>query len=220
MMYCTKLYAQQVIPSGIYGAAYSGTVGNLSVNWVIGTLTPTDMSVLPVRLISFKGHLRSNGNAELEWKTAEESSNKGFEIQKSIDGKHFEQIGWVDGAGDYQGEKSYHFTDNNLQTTSYYRLKQVDYDGEFTISRIVSVIPENESLDRFSAFPNPSHDGVINLTLPDHAISLTLSDKRGSVIQKQENPAASQKLKLPEAGFYLLRIQTAVGERTLKLMRD
>jgi hypothetical protein len=211
--------AQQISPAGIYGAASQSTVGNLSVNWVIGTLTPTSISALPVRLISFKGSLTSTGNAELEWKTTQEVNNKGFEIQKSIDGKIFEAMGWVDG-GNQESEKTYRFTDSELTTTSYYRLKQVDFDEKFTLSRIVSVVPENESLDRFVAFPNPSPDGKVEVRLPDRISSLDLIDINGKTVDSQQKPSIKQVIALPKTGLYLLRIKGVVGEKTIKIIRN
>ena len=212
-------FPQTISPSGIYGAANQSTVGNLSVNWVIGTLTPTSISALPVRLISFKGHLTSAGNAELEWKTAQEVNNKGFEIQKSVDGKFFEAIGWVDG-GNQEAEKTYQFTDSELTTTSYYRLKQVDFNETFTLSRIVSVVPENENLDRFIAFPNPAPDGKLEVQLPDRISSLELIEANGRPIFSQKDPVTKQEIVLPKTGLYLLRIKGIVGEKTIRVIRN
>ncbi|WAC13751.1 T9SS type A sorting domain-containing protein [Dyadobacter pollutisoli] len=212
-------FAQQISPSGIYGAASQSTVGNLSVNWVIGTLTPTSLSALPVRLISFKGQLTSSGNAELEWKTTQEVNNKGFEIQKSVDGKVFDAIGWVDG-GNQESEKIYRFTDAKLITTSYYRLKQIDFDEKFTLSRIVSVVPENESLDRFVAFPNPSPDGKVEVKLPERISTMELVDITGKVIIAKQNPATKQIITLPKTGLFFLRIQGIVGEKTIKAVKN
>jgi hypothetical protein len=213
-------FSQQVSPAGIYGAANQTTVGNLSVNWVIGTLTPTSISALPVKLISFKGYLTAAGHAELEWKTAEEISNEGFEIQKSLDGKTFERIGWVDGSGDRDVEKTYRFTDQDLQTTSYYRLKQIDYDGKYFMSRIVSVVPAEESLERLAAYPNPTSNGRVQITLPKNTSELTIVDVRGKLITSQKNPPMGQTFKLPSTGMYLLRIQTKVGSNTVKIFNN
>ncbi|MCE6987767.1 T9SS type A sorting domain-containing protein [Dyadobacter sp. CY323] len=212
-------FPQTISPSGIYGAANNATVGNLSVNWVIGTLTPTSISALPVKLISFKAHLTSAGNAQLNWKTVQEVSNKGFEIQKSVDGKFFDAIGWVDG-GNQETEKDYQFTDSELTTTSYYRLKQVDFDEKFTLSRIVSVVPENENLDRFVAFPNPTPNGKVEVRLPDRISSLELVDINGTTIMTQRDPATKQDIVLPRTGLHLLRIKGVVGERTIKIIRN
>ncbi|MEO6287822.1 MAG: T9SS type A sorting domain-containing protein [Dyadobacter sp.] len=213
-------YAQQIVPSGIYGAANNTTVGNLSVNWVIGTLTPTSISALPVKLISFKGYLTKTGDAELNWKTAQEVNNAGFEIQKSTDGKQYDAIGWVDGGGNHEGEKTYRFVDQSLTTTSYYRLKQLDLDGKFTLSRIVAVIPEAESLERLSSYPNPSSNGTVHVQVPRNTALLTVTDKQGRTLIEQENPPFQQAIQLPNTGVYILRVQTKAGAGTLKLVRN
>jgi hypothetical protein len=211
--------AQKITQAGIYGAANTGTAGNLSVNWVIGTLVPSTISPLPVRLISFKGRLTSAGNALLEWKTAQEVNNQGFEVQKSVDGKIYLPIGWVDGGVNHEEEKMYYFTDNDLKTTSYYRLKQIDLDGTYTLSRIASVIPEMESLERLVAYPNPSENGNVNVILPERASSLILISNRGKTILEKKNPTAKLMVHLPATGLYFLTIQTTVGQKTLKLIR-
>ncbi|MCE7068114.1 T9SS type A sorting domain-containing protein [Dyadobacter sp. CY326] len=173
------------------------------------------MSVLPVVLISFKAILTASGQAELEWKTSEETNNAGFEIQKSTDAKTFAPIGRVDGAAESSNTKVYQFVDTDLQTTSYYRLKQMDFDGKFTLSRIVRVIPEKENANYLLAYPNPATDGVLKVRIPTKATSMLLSDKSGRIILKQTNPLNEQTIKLPYAGSFLLKVETEGGSKTL-----
>jgi hypothetical protein len=221
LFFCFNLaLAQQISPSGMYGAAGNVATGNVDVHWVLGPVISSNiLSPFPVRLISFKGYAGSLGEAWLEWRTTEETNNKGFEIQKSTDGKHFEAIGWVDG-GNQAGEEIYTFSDSEFSTTSYYRLKQIDFDSAYTLSRIISLIPENESLDRFNAYPNPTSTGEIYITLPDRALSMSLTDKNGRVLSEQKNPGHKQTLTLPATGLFMLRIQNAIGERTIKLVKQ
>ena len=95
----------------------------------------TTQQTLPVDLVSFEAE-REGDNIKLNWSTASEESNDYFEIQKSYDGEVFTPIGYVDGAGNSNAVLDYSYTDSETNK-AYYRLKQLDYDGEFEYSDIV-----------------------------------------------------------------------------------
>lgn len=210
--------AQQISPGSIYAASNTSSSGGVSVTWVLGNLHgSTNMSVLPVVLISFKGFLTASGNAQLDWRTSQETNNAGFEIQKSTDARTFTPIGWVDGNTTTNEENSYRFTDTDLQTTSYYRLKQMDIDGKFVLSRIVTVIPEKENAEYLLAYPNPTTNGHLNLRIPEKAISLVLTDNAGKIVVQQKAPTSGQTLLFPYAGTFLLKVETANQSKTLKI---
>ncbi|TLV03888.1 T9SS type A sorting domain-containing protein [Dyadobacter luticola] len=215
-----RLQAQQISPGAIYAASNSASAGGVSLDWVLGSInTQPELSVLPVKLISFEGQLTSTGDAEIHWKTAGESGNKGFELQKSTDGKIFEKIAWIDGAGDSNTEKDYHFTDRELRTTSYYRLKQFDWIGSFSMSRIISVVPAFESITQFSVYPNPSPDGNVQIKLPERTSMVSLVDSKGINVMQQANPSKENTFKLPVSGLYLLTVKTATEQKTIKIIR-
>lgn len=92
---------------------------------------------LPVEISSFVGYLKDNA-MELKWIVASELNNDYYEIQRSRDGKSFETIGRVLGAGTSNRTLVYDYIDNApLNGNNYYRLKQVDFDGSFEYSKIV-----------------------------------------------------------------------------------
>ncbi len=102
---------------------------------------------LPIILSSF-GVLKEDGFNQLKWTTASEENSSIFEVQSSLDGKNFNIIGRKQAAGNSNTLKNYSFTDANpINGNIYYRLKQVDYDGEFTYSKIITV---NNFDDEFS----------------------------------------------------------------------
>lgn len=211
--------AQQISPGALYAASGSGSANGVSVNWVLGSLNSfSDLSVLPVRLISFEGKVNAAGLAELHWKTAEEANNLGFEIQKSPDGKSWELLGWVDGAVDSKTEKSYQYVDHEFVTTSYYRLRQVDIDDSYSYSKIICIIPEKESLDRFYVYPNPSRDSKVKVQMPERTQRLLLFDQLGRKLGEFEAPGTNHIITLPHTGSFLLQIDTPVGSRTTKLI--
>ncbi len=213
------LYAQSISPGALYAASASGSANGVSVNWVLGSLnTFSDLSVLPVRLISFEGMVNAAGLAELHWKTAEETNNLGFEIQKSPDGKKWELLGWVDGAGDSKTVHDYRYVDQEFVTTSYYRLRQVDTDDSYSYSKIVCVIPEKESLDRFYVYPNPSRENKVKIQMPERTERLLLFDQLGRKLGQFETPGTEHTITLPHTGSFLLQIDTPVGSKTAKLI--
>ncbi len=112
-------------------------------------------AVLPIELVYFQA--RPVGKTVLiEWQTALEINNDFMVVQRSKDGRHFEDVGLVEGAG-YSNERlNYQVTDRNpLAGTSYYRLMQVDYDGTETFSEVRAVnLPQLDSEADIRVFPN------------------------------------------------------------------
>lgn len=106
-------------------------------------LLDCNYNVLPVELLSFSGTY-SNRKTHLYWSTASELNNDYFTIERSDDGKNFQEIGTVDGAGNSSIIRNYKFEDSEIPPSVggralYYRLKQTDYDGQFSYSDILSV---------------------------------------------------------------------------------
>ena len=97
---------------------------------------------LPVELLSFTA-IRRNDNVQLKWQTASETNNDFFNIERSEDGRHWQTLGKMDGAGNSSETLAYTWTDQSpLRGLSYYRLKQVDFDGRYAYSWVRSVAIE------------------------------------------------------------------------------
>jgi predicted GH43/DUF377 family glycosyl hydrolase len=123
--------------------------------WQIGLATSPFIPV-PVEFISFTAS--SNGKEViLNWSTATEVNNYGFEVQRSTDHTDFFTVGFVNGFGTTTEQQNYSFTDKNLSNgKNYYRLKQVDYDGSFEYSNVIEV--EWRVFDTYlleQNYPNP-----------------------------------------------------------------
>lgn len=147
------------------GNGFFNSVSQVSFSQKFITLGSQDAAnPLPVELMSFEANLE-NGEVYLDWKTASEINNDYFEVQRSENGDDWEPIGEVDGNGTINEVISYDFADKSpLFGASYYRLKQVDFDGQFEYSPIVSI---NNAFtgQRMKAvvFPNPTSQHNINL---------------------------------------------------------
>ncbi len=120
----------------------------------------TEPFALPVEMVSFNAVSRDRSwgyEVMLDWKTASESNNLGFEIQRSLDAKTFEQIGFIAGAGSSATLQAYSFVDKDVTSGKYYyRLKQTDTDGTVTLSDMQEVTlaaPERYELGQ--NYPNP-----------------------------------------------------------------
>ena len=95
--------------------------------------------IIPVELTSFTANVSGN-SVNLNWKTATELNNNGFEIQRKSSNSQFNKVGYVAGFGTTTEPKAYSFTDNRLAVGNYtYRFKQVDFNGSFEYSNEINV---------------------------------------------------------------------------------
>jgi hypothetical protein len=174
---------------------------------------------IPVELVSFDASVTGN-SVILNWTTATETNNKGFEVQRKTDNSDWEEAGFVDGAGTTTEVNTYSFNDNNLSHGSYsYRLKQIDYSGEYTYSKIaeaiVSLIPSEFKLSQ--NYPNPFNPStIIEYEIPEDAfINLTLFDMLGNEIKtllSEQKSKGIYKIQINaddfSSGIYFYRLKT------------
>jgi Secretion system C-terminal sorting domain len=113
--------------------------------------TGTTSTVLPIELTQFDVQNTEGSKNRLTWTTASEVTNKHFDIERSTDGNTFHNIGQVRGNNK---PSTYQFVDNPPFATSYYRLKQVDFDGTETYSKVVSVEQKGKGKG-LKIYPNP-----------------------------------------------------------------
>ncbi len=149
--------------TSITGALSFGTIKS-SITSEFGPITygivnPNPVN-LPVSLILFTAEY--NGKyVDLVWETASESNNQFFTVQRSKDGDLFENLFTVDGAGNSNSIIHYSGVDYNpLRGTSYYRLKQNDFDGKFSYSEILPVRIKNESTSILSLNPSKQNSTI------------------------------------------------------------
>jgi Secretion system C-terminal sorting domain len=127
---------------------------------------------LPIELLYFRATAISD-KVIVNWRTLSEVNNDYFIIERSSDGVHFNEIGKVDGAGNANTAIDYQFDDIHfLNGTSYYRLKQVDYDGSFSYSDLATVNIDNSSA--LSIYPNPSNNRIYIKASPTELESLKI----------------------------------------------
>jgi len=174
---CAASTSTQVNRNGLSG---------FSVFGVAQSATP-----LPIELINFMGEMVGEDNL-LTWTTVSEHNNDYFTLERSRNGIDFEEIAIVDGAGNSTTHLNYQeFDYNPYQGINYYRLKQTDFDGQYSYSQTIAL---NRSLDQTilsELFPNPANSSVnFDLTTARKGtISVSMYDNSGRLIAQYEYDA-------------------------------
>jgi len=160
----------------------------------------------PVELVSFNA-IYKRTFVELNWKTATELNNKGFNVERNQRSKvkgqsGWEKIGFINGKGTTTEMQSYSFLDNNpIAGTIQYRLKQMDFDGGFKYSNVVEVETQNLASNYFISqnYPNPFNPTTqIKYSIPEKSVvSVKVYDILGNEISTLVNEEKN-------AGNYLI----------------
>lgn len=177
---------------------------------------------LPVKWLSFAASLQAD-SVLINWQTAAEVNNGFYSIEKSIDGISFSSIGQVKAAGNSTVIKNYQFVDENpLQSINYYRIKQVDKDGNFSYS-IIAAIQYDGSKNFARIYPNPANT-IVNILFNQQTeknASLKLLSANGQVVQSYSISGIKNKRisvsTLPN-GVYELRVLSGKIHTTKKLI--
>ncbi len=175
----------------------------------------------PVTFANFKA-VKNNTAINLTWTTFTEINNKGFEIEKSLDAKKFENIGFAPtlaNNGSSSNTINYSFNDFYLRkTNSYYRFKQIDLDGKFVYGPVVLVKAINAtSIQLGAVYPNPAKNilSVILQTPVAQAAHLSLTDMAGKIINQRTTRLTVGDNFIPldisrlSPGVYLIKVTTA-----------
>ncbi len=158
-------------------------------------------AVLPVELSSFTSTINKR-DVKLNWSTSSETNNSGFDVERSSAEGQWTKVGNIQGSGTTNSQKDYSFTDKNLASGKYeYRLKQIDYNGQFTYFNLSSEVniglPTKFELSQ--NYPNPFNPTTkINYDLPyDSKVSMILYDVTGREVAKLVN-------EIKTAGYYTI----------------
>ena len=173
-------------------------------------------AVLPVQMASFTVSFDFN-KVRLDWSTASEENNAYFTIERSADGTTFSPLSKIKGAGNSTSLVSYHYTDETpANGTSYYRIRQTDFDGRSTVSE-VRMIKNNNSAKTISLYPLPNNGNTINFSgIRDYKnYNLTVISATGASLFQSTLSSSSVTLPLLQTGFYFVRITDKIsGEVT------
>lgn len=187
------------------------------------------VSPLPVELKCFRGDAIGDNTVRLEWATASEVNNDYFTIERSYDGADFDVIGELKAAGESHTPITYSYIDDQIdkgQFHIYYRLRQTDYEGNLTLSEIVTVSLEKDNgFDIASLFADSKNLSVTFHAPTDNEITASIFDLAGRLmsIETYQPTEGIYTLSLGigpfTAGMYILHLndgQRWVSEKFVK----
>ncbi len=171
---------------------------------------------LPVELVEFNGELEEK-SVRLNWRTASETNNAGFEVQRSSNGIEWDPIGFVDNLSAVvsNGINNYnHIDPTPFAGMNYYRLKQVDQDETFDYSNVISINYDAPQAE-VQVFPNPTNEVFyIDLDNPlGEKVTISVSDNLGREVWGYEDTESNRKLRrevvIKKPGVYFM--STRIG---------
>ena len=171
---------------------YAGTAGSGVGENGIWRRALSEINIIPVELSSFTASVSKN-SVTLNWSTATETNNSGFEIQRKLDKSKWERIAFVEGNGTTTESQNYSIIDDisPIETkTIKYRLKQLDYDGSYEFSKVVEITqlaPTRFELDQ--NYPNPFNPTTtVRFSLPaDVRVRINIYNSLGELIAEVIN---------------------------------
>ncbi len=178
---------------------------------------------LPVEWLSFSSEI-SNRNIELQWQTSSEKNAYSFDIERSFDEENWFKIGEQMAAGNSNKTNSYSFLDEGVLDLNnkvvFYRLKQIDFDGNYSYSKIISVQVPNADLANLVLFPNPLNKPIIEVEgiNENQMFDVYVYDITGAEILRFLNKQGTDKsIELNDGlkkGAYFFKIQQGNSQKT------
>lgn len=168
-------------------------------------------AILPVELMSFTATTNKD-EVILKWTTASETNNSHFEIERSTDSRNWTKLAKITGAGTTTDLNAYSYIDiEAMKGVYYYRLKQVDFDGNHQYSNMISV--DRAAIKQVSVFPNPVKKQLfvrLNQSM-DSTISYQIYNANGQVVMS--NNLNNERLDVSHLskGFYLINVIDQTG---------
>ena len=142
---------------------------------------------LPIELIEFKAKVSPNANV-VTWITASELNNDYFVLERSYDGSIWDEIYTCDGAGTSSINHTYSYEDADIASHPnpymYYRLKQVDNNGDNSTSKIISVLNSSNKTNKISVYPNPFDGSVLYINGLKDSSFIEIYNSAGAVVYK------------------------------------
>jgi len=199
-------------------AQFSGGSGDGFAQGSIGS-SGTEV-LLPIALVLFDVEDKMD-SVKLVWETASETNNDYFTIEKSNNGTDWVAVKTIKGYGNTSCIHFYELYDNTpFSGLSYYHLKQTDYDGKFTCSKMESIY-RGAATEDFSVFPNPTHN-VLALNIKESLgmASVTIYNLYGQLVWSSiQNTSLKEKEQIDisalKAGSYSIRISSLVDKTNL-----
>lgn len=214
----TNILLNNAVDVGASG--FDNQSGNGMAN-AYDALSATPAPTFPVEYLSFTGKA-FNENIQLEWQTAQELNNDYFIVEKEF-GNSFQAIGEVEGSGTVSGISSYNFIDRAAKLGSnVYRLKQIDFDGEFEYSRSITIELGARDLGLSTRlYPNPAQEEIQLelIDLKDNKMKISIRDLQGKELHRSNHNIENEREVLQintadlSSGSYMLELKSSTGKR-------
>ena len=204
----------------------TGTVDNVSNTITKTSVVPRNEFViggtefpLPIELLFFNVQLGDNNDVQVKWQTATETNNDYFTLQRSKNGVEWENINTIAGAGNSNMILNYVANDYKpYEGVSYYRLKQTDFDGQFSFSKIKSINNSDMENNQIIIYPNPTTDyiTIIGNSIELEAVNvydiLRKNVSCSAIIKKINNKKIVIDLSELSGGIYYIRTKSTVNK--------
>lgn len=175
---------------------------------------------LPVELTAFAAQRQADHTVALKWNTASEKNSARFEVQRSLDGREFSVIATVASQGASTQATAYAALDKAAPASRlYYRLRQVDLDGSFAYSPVVTVAASGEAT-KVTIYPNPAHTRISFVAAA--ATPYRVLNQLGQAVLRGTTEAgtASIGIETLPTGLYFLELQTDAGRSVQKFEKQ
>ncbi len=176
---------------------------------------------LPVELSEFTVEEAGFQTARLDWTTLSETNCEGFQIEKSENGLVFDSLTFITGHGSTTDIHMYDYFDDNFTTTSYYRLKQKDFNGKGFYSDVITLQSKTIPKSSIQIFPNPVTDYLVLTSGADNSLlAYEITDITGRTLLKMQVEPYSGlyentiSLKFLESGIYIITCYKKSGKES------
>lgn len=168
---------------------------------------------LPVKMVTFTAECIDK-DVHLSWLTASEVNNQYFSVEKSNNAKEWQEIGIVDGNGNTSKMSGYYYIDHGSEIySSFYRLKQFDYDGRYSYSNVINIRNCGDEIPGVNVFPNPTSEKLY-ITFnndKDNFISSSLYNPSGKLIFHSTSQESTFDFSDTKNGIYILQLHMQSG---------
>lgn len=205
----------------VFASDGSSTAAGLAID-DFEILGPTNIA-LPVDLKVFTASRLNTENVLLKWITASEKDNAGFEIERKLDwNAPFEKVAFVKGKGTTSVTTNYQLQDaNNQAYSSFYRLKQIDHNGDFQYSHIIVVAGNNEVANdwQIKLWPTHAENEFVFQTPSDNKFAVKVINNRGQLVEQlQVTKGERIQLQALPTGIYYAQFTAEGKSQVVKLL--
>jgi hypothetical protein len=215
MLLDALMYANTATPPNLNHRELFIAVRETSFTTPLASFIINEICILPMEWVDFQVKSVSSSNQlQLNWKIVENRANKGYVVEYSHDGNNWEDVGFVNGNGQLDGEATYSYTMGKVFSgTVYFRVKQLELNGSANYSS-VRKINLNNSLD-LKVWPNPA-TSMLQINIGNQNGRASIIDASGRVVKSVNLSSGINRIQVNELnrGIYMLSFTTASGENS------